>query len=78
MGFLEFFIGLFALQFGATSRRENLERDQVFLSRLHCLGMEDREMSNRTTLRRPHRHTDITLSSDLLQPQIFWIFLAQP
>jgi hypothetical protein len=61
-------LGLHALQLGAAPRRKDLEHGQLFGRRFERLRVEDCEVPDDAALRRLHRHADITVDADLLEP----------
>ena len=77
MSFAQLFMSVLALQLGTTTRRENLQRRDVLFRRLHRLLVQHRQVPERPALGVSQRHADVTLGTDLLQPEILREFRLQ-
>ena len=75
--FAQLFMSLLALQLGTPTRCEYLQHGDVLFRRFHRLLVQHRQVPERSALRIPHRHTDIALCADLLQPEILREFRRQ-
>ena len=64
-------LGLHALQLGAGARGEDLQHVDIVLRRFHRLGMQHGDVAEHFAGGIAHRHTEVAVGGDLLQPQVF-------
>ena len=70
-------LGLHALQLGASARGEDLQYVDGVLGGLQRLGMQHRDVAEHLAGGIAHRHPDIAVGADLLQPRVLGKRLLQ-
>ena len=64
-------LGPHALQLGAGARGEDLQHVDIVLRRFHRLGMQHGDVAEHFAGGIAHRHAEVAVGGDLLQPQVF-------